>query len=241
MTTPTHEPTNRPRRHGPELCATPAVTARFGLFSHPPRCMPNTRPTALDRLAAHAVVETLAHDRSTELPGYHGLLVLDLVNEVLGYSPAQKDTRLAHGNQQRLMGALLTYQRHFAPDEHWVLVDADIKAATLTWACRSAALPPVIDTLTRTRRLAEAALDEPTTDAPAQPTPTGVLRACNLTEPNGSLLQFPTENSAVPWCPADDPIRMRELAFPTIAPATSELVPEMAAVHAVPLTVGWSR
>ena len=178
------------------------------------------QPSELDRLATKGIASTVAFNDSGNMRDYHGLELLGLAAELLKYTPAQAASPFGQGNTQRLFGALLAYQRHFAPDEHWKLVHKDPATATLVWRCQSADLPDVVDAITRTSRL--AALAHPDEIQELYPASSYVIRECDLTNPRDSRLSFPGEHRPAVWCPADDPIRMRELAFPNPVPAPTE-------------------
>ncbi len=191
---------------------------RRGFYSTSPALEPNKLPsigaTRTDRLITLAVSETTDPDTGVcALAGHHGLRLLDIAEELLAYSEKRYASRFGQGNSQQLFGGLLNYQRHFAPDDHWRLVNFDLATATVTWQCHSAELPLVIDSITRSNRLAEANLSPDSRIELAVPEG-AVVRSCNITTPEASLLHFTAEKLAVGWCVADDPIKMRELVFP---------------------------
>lgn len=178
-----------------------------------------TKPTRLDQLATKGIASAVDINRVSDFGRWHGLEVLDLATDLLRYSPAQAKTPFGQANFQKLFGALLTYQKHFAADRHWQLVAADIASATLRWRCTSVALPDVVDSVTRTSRLAAASAEETPDPASSTGDRPAVVRECDLTNPKSSLLTFPNERRTVTWCVADDPIHMRADAFPHLGPS----------------------
>ncbi len=195
----------------------PKRQARDELQAHKRGHLPAIQPTRLDQLATKGIASTVDVSNVSDFGTWHGLEVLELTKELLNYSDARAASGFGQANFQKLFAALLNYQRHFAADEHWQLVDADIVSATLRWRCSSTALPDVVDSVTRTHRLAATAHPEtdPTTHTGDRP---AVLRECDLTNPKTSRLTFPNERRTVTWCVADDPIHMRADAFPHVGP-----------------------
>ena len=195
----------------------PSAADRQRSLGTPALNQPAVQPTKLDRLATEGIASTVARDGSGNMRDYHGLELLGLAADLLEYTTGQAASPFGQANTQKLFGALLAYQHHFAPDEHWKLVHDDPATATLVWRCQSADLPDLVDSITRTSRLAATA--HPHAVQALYPADKYVIRECDLTSPRDSRLSFPGEHRPAIWCPADDPIRMRELAFPHLVPA----------------------
>lgn len=175
--------------------------------------LPTTAPTRLDRLVVACILESIEDDGTSNLGDWHGSELRDLAGDLLFYTKAVQASRFGQANEQKLLGGLLSYQRHFAPNRHWMLLDSDVEAATLTWQCVTADLPTVQDSITRTSRLGSATVTRRTSSDDALAA-SGVIRSCNLTEPKASLLHFVDEDQIFPWCAVDDPIVTRNHAFP---------------------------
>lgn len=173
------------------------------------------KPSVLDALTLRAIAATQLPDGTTALVNYHGIDIVALVDETLTYSPGRRSTGFGNGNAQRLAAALFLYKRHFAPRSGWELLRADEVAGTLQWRCRHHGIPDVLDVITRTRHLVllNTPARTPQLDVPHHRTRT-VVRWIDLNDPANSQIDFPDE-PPVPWAVTDDPIHMRELAFPT--------------------------
>lgn len=190
---------------------TPRPSGRSPATSH------TWKPSALDVLTIRAIGATQLPDGTAALVDYHGIDVVALVDETLAYTPERRSTGFGNGNAQRLAAALFLYQRHFAPRRGWELLETDEAAGTLLWRCVREEVPDVLDVITRTRHLELLATE---TRAQHRDTPGALLdgtrrvvRWIDLSDPHSSQIDFPAE-PAVPWAVADDPIHMRELAFP---------------------------
>lgn len=213
---PAAHPTARPAGH-PAVRVYLKRQVQAELHTHKTGRPTATKPTRLDQLAAKGIASATDATGISNLADYHGLELLDLTHELLGYSTALTNSGFGQANFQKLFAALLNYQKHFATDHHWQLVDTNIPSATLRWRCRTVALPEVVDSITRTARL--AATLNPTDPADNTSDRPAVVRECDLTNPKSSLLTFPNERRTVTWCVADDPIRMRAAAFPHLGPS----------------------
>src|SRR4051794_34329744 len=69
------------------------------------------RPTRLDQLITRGIAETVREDGTQAFADCHGLELLELSKDLLGYTAKQQRARFGQGNQQRLFSGLLTYQR----------------------------------------------------------------------------------------------------------------------------------
>lgn len=165
------------------------------------------RPRALDRLAAGAIAAATDSTGRCELGALHGLEVLELAREVLGYSTKQAQTRFAHGNEQRLLGALFNYREHLAPSTSWHLSAIDLDEATLTWIHEGASQVSVVESITRTTVLASARLD--TRALPLAAGTGSLARESNLTAPAMSVLYLGPGTNSTAWARELDPLLQR--------------------------------
>ena len=162
----------------------------------------NTRthePTKLDRLTTHAL---MAQYQSATCRGARmdsdPVTCLHLARSIVARHGGMGHAYKREAVVQHLYGSLVDYCRLFAPRGDWWLASADTERAELRWRCEDPRVPAVVDVISATGL--------PAADI-AFCHPGSVVRLCNLANYRGSVLVFPGEATAVPWCPADDPIR----------------------------------